>query len=61
MDTITALQRTEGFTAVLISHDLGIVLETADRVLVMHEGRIVEDGTSQQVHEDPTTTTPGCC
>jgi peptide/nickel transport system ATP-binding protein len=53
MDTITALQRTEGFTAVLISHDLGIVLETADRVLVMHEGRIVEDGTSQQVHEDP--------
>ncbi|GAB3399847.1 ABC transporter ATP-binding protein [Schumannella luteola] len=53
MDTIRALQQSEGFTAVLISHDLGIVLESTERVLVMHEGRIVEDGTSQQILEDP--------
>ncbi|MCJ0700086.1 ABC transporter ATP-binding protein [Frigoribacterium faeni] len=53
MDTIIALQRSEGFTAVLISHDLGIVLESAQRVLVMHEGRIVEDGASLDVLEDP--------
>ncbi len=53
MDTIVDLQRTEGFTAVLISHDLGIVLEATQRVLVMHEGRIVEDAPSQQVLRSP--------
>ncbi|GAB2977131.1 ABC transporter ATP-binding protein [Frigoribacterium salinisoli] len=53
MDTIVGLQRSEGFTAVLISHDLGIVLEATDRVLVLHEGRIVEDGPSPRVLADP--------
>ncbi|MFB9375940.1 ABC transporter ATP-binding protein [Kineococcus gynurae] len=53
METIATLQRSEGFTAVLISHDLGIVLESADRVLVMHEGRVVEDGPSRAVLDAP--------
>jgi peptide/nickel transport system ATP-binding protein len=53
MDTIIELQRSEGFTAILISHDLGIVLEATERVLVMHEGRIVEDGRSVEVLRDP--------
>ncbi|MFZ6991413.1 ABC transporter ATP-binding protein [Curtobacterium sp. RRHDQ66] len=53
MDTIIELQRSEGFTAVLISHDLGIVLEATERVLVMHEGRIVEDGGSRAILRDP--------
>jgi oligopeptide/dipeptide ABC transporter ATP-binding protein len=43
MQTIQELQRANGFTALLISHDLGIVLEATDRVLVMYAGRIVED------------------
>ncbi len=53
METIRELQREEGFTAILISHDLGTVLESAERVLVMHEGRIVEDGPSRRVLEQP--------
>jgi len=53
MDTIIELQQSEGFTAVLISHDLGIVLEATERVLVMHEGRIVEDGGSKDILRDP--------
>ncbi|MEV7964144.1 ABC transporter ATP-binding protein [Oerskovia paurometabola] len=53
MDTIRELQAAEGFTAVLISHDLGVVLESAQRVVVMHEGEIVEDGASRQVFEAP--------
>ncbi|WP_324014360.1 ABC transporter ATP-binding protein [Microbacterium sp. JZ37] len=53
MDTIQALQRAEDFTAILISHDLGIVLEATDRVLVMHEGRIVEDAPSRDILERP--------
>ena len=46
METIQELQRDNGFTALLISHDLGVVLEATDRVLVMYAGRIVEDQPS---------------
>ncbi|WP_437386737.1 ABC transporter ATP-binding protein [Plantibacter flavus] len=53
MDTITELQQSEGFTAILISHDLGVVLEATQRVLVMHEGRIVEDAPSRDILERP--------
>jgi oligopeptide/dipeptide ABC transporter ATP-binding protein len=42
MATIQDLQRENGFTAILISHDLGVVLEATSRVLVMYAGRIVE-------------------
>jgi peptide/nickel transport system ATP-binding protein len=53
METITELQQEEGFTAILISHDLGIVLEATQRVLVMHDGRIVEDAPSKQILRSP--------
>jgi len=53
MNTIIELQRAENFTAILISHDLGIVLESAQRVMVMHEGRIVEDASADQILNDP--------
>jgi oligopeptide/dipeptide ABC transporter ATP-binding protein len=43
MQTIKDLQRDRGFTALLISHDLGVVLEATDRVMIMYAGRIVED------------------
>ncbi|SDD45025.1 peptide/nickel transport system ATP-binding protein [Sanguibacter gelidistatuariae] len=53
MGTIRELQKSENFTALLISHDLGIVLESTSRVMVMSEGVIVEDGTSQQILQSP--------
>jgi oligopeptide/dipeptide ABC transporter ATP-binding protein len=43
LQTIRELQRAEGFTALLISHDLGVVLQATQRVMVMYAGRIVED------------------
>jgi oligopeptide/dipeptide ABC transporter ATP-binding protein len=46
VQTIKELQREEGFTAVLITHDLGVVLEATDRTMVMYAGRIVEDQPS---------------
>jgi peptide/nickel transport system ATP-binding protein len=49
METIKELQRAQGFTALLISHDLGIVLEATDRVLVMYAGEIVEDQPSRDL------------
>ncbi|HEY2509041.1 MAG TPA: ABC transporter ATP-binding protein [Streptosporangiaceae bacterium] len=49
MQTIRDLQRDRGFSAVLISHDLGVVLEATDRVLVMYAGEIVEDTPAASV------------
>ena len=53
MNTIRELQKQEGFTAILISHDLGIVLESTTRVMVMHDGVIVEDAHSEQILRNP--------
>jgi oligopeptide/dipeptide ABC transporter ATP-binding protein len=53
MRTIQDLQRESGFTAILISHDLGTVLEATDRVLVMYAGRIVEDQPSKALLTGP--------
>lgn len=53
MDTIIELQKREKFTALLISHDLGIVLESAQRVMVMHEGEIVEDASASDILNRP--------
>jgi oligopeptide/dipeptide ABC transporter ATP-binding protein len=64
MQTIKDLQREHGFTAVLISHDLGVVLEATDRVLVMYAGRIVEDQPADQLlvgpHHPYTEALLGC-
>jgi len=54
MNTIRDLQASEKFTAILISHDLGIVLEATQRVLVMHDARIVEDASAQSILTAPT-------
>jgi oligopeptide/dipeptide ABC transporter ATP-binding protein len=53
MQTIKELQREHKFTALLISHDLGVVLESTDRVLVMYAGRIVEDQPSRDLLTGP--------
>jgi oligopeptide/dipeptide ABC transporter ATP-binding protein len=53
MQTIKELQRDNGFTAILISHDLGVVLEATDRVLVMYGGEIVEDQPSVNLLSGP--------
>jgi oligopeptide/dipeptide ABC transporter ATP-binding protein len=53
IETIQELQREIGFTALLISHDLGLVLDVTDRVLVMYAGQIVEDQPSGQMLREP--------
>jgi oligopeptide/dipeptide ABC transporter ATP-binding protein len=47
------LNRDRGLAVILITHDLGVVAEIADRVLVMYAGRIVETGTLDQIFYDP--------
>ncbi|WP_181765000.1 ABC transporter ATP-binding protein [Streptomyces albidus (ex Kaewkla and Franco 2022)] len=43
LDRLRELQRSLGFAVLFISHDLGTVMEMADRVMVMYAGEIVED------------------
>jgi peptide/nickel transport system ATP-binding protein len=47
------LNRERNLATILITHDLGVVAEVADRVLVMHEGRIVEHGSLDDVFYSP--------
>ncbi|MDW8290630.1 MAG: ABC transporter ATP-binding protein [Armatimonadota bacterium] len=47
------IQRQQGTAVLLITHDLGVVAYTCDRVLVMHEGRVVESGSVDEVLERP--------
>jgi peptide/nickel transport system ATP-binding protein len=47
------LQAETGMGLILITHDLGVVAEIADRVAVMHAGRIVESGPVRQVFHAP--------
>jgi oligopeptide/dipeptide ABC transporter ATP-binding protein len=47
------LNRERGLATILITHDLGVVAEVADRVLVMYAGRVVEQGTLDEIFYDP--------
>ena len=47
------LNRDRGLAMIMITHDLGVVAEVADRVAVMYAGRIVESGTLDEVFYDP--------
>ena len=51
---LAELQSEFNMALILISHDLGVVARTADRVAVMYAGRIVETGSSAQVFTAPT-------
>jgi oligopeptide transport system ATP-binding protein len=53
MDLLLDLQRENGTGIVLITHDLGVVAETADRVAVMYAGSIVETGAISEVFGRP--------
>ncbi len=47
------LQAKHGFSCLFISHDLGVVEQIADRVVVMHEGAIVEEGRRDEIFDHP--------
>ncbi|MBV9830576.1 MAG: ABC transporter ATP-binding protein [Marmoricola sp.] len=53
LELFQELQREQGFACLFISHDLGVVEMLADRVAVMHYGKIVELGPAEQVVRHP--------
>ncbi len=50
---IERLQQQFGMAVILITHDLGVIAESADEVAVMYAGRIVEQGSLDQIFYDP--------
>lgn len=50
---LAELRESRGLAYLLVSHDLAVVRETADRVAVMEEGRIVEAGSADEIYARP--------
>ena len=53
LDLINRLREKLGMAVLLITHDLGVVAETADKVVVMYCGRVVEQATVEQLFTTP--------
>ncbi len=53
IELLRELNRRRGLSILLITHDIGVVAEIADRVAVMYAGRIVEYGTLDEIFYDP--------
>ena len=53
LELLQQLNEEQGLSIILITHDLGVVAEIADRVLVMYAGQIVEQGTLDEIFYDP--------
>jgi branched-chain amino acid transport system ATP-binding protein len=52
MDTISAVVRSEGISAAIIEHDMDVVFAYSDRIVAMHQGTILADGTPEQIRRD---------
>jgi len=55
LDLVARLQRQHGTTLVYVSHDLNVVRRMCERVLVMHSGKVLEDGRIDDVFNAPRT------
>ncbi|MBN9244094.1 MAG: ABC transporter ATP-binding protein [Mesorhizobium sp.] len=53
LELLRDLQREHGTAIILITHDMGVVAEMADRVIVMRNGRTVEEGTAADIFARP--------
>ena len=53
MDLLVKLKEERGMATLLITHDLGIVAESADRVAIMYAGNILETASVDQLYADP--------
>lgn len=53
LDLIRKLNKNTGTAIVMITHDLGVVSELCERVIVMYTGRIVEDAPAEEIFKNP--------
>lgn len=53
LELLKDLQKREGCSIMLITHDLGVIAEMADEVVVMYAGRVIEKGTASEIFHHP--------
>ena len=53
LELLRELQKSQGTSVILITHDMGVVAEMADRVIIMRHGRVVEQGTTLDIFARP--------
>lgn len=53
LELLKELQREQGCSIMLITHDLGVIAEMADEVVVMYAGRVIEKGTARDIFLNP--------
>src|SRR5690625_2707438 len=53
LDLLNELKQSLGMTLLFITHDLGVVAEIADNVIVMRDGKVVESGPVSEIFHDP--------
>lgn len=61
LQLIAVLQKEMAMGVIFITHDMGVVADIADRVLVMYRGEAVESGTVEEIFRAPQHPTPGRC
>jgi branched-chain amino acid transport system ATP-binding protein len=57
MDIVTSIVRSQNITAVVVEHDMDIVFRYSDRIVAMHQGTILADGTPDQIRRNEAVTT----
>ena len=53
LELLKDIQRKQGCSIMLITHDLGVIAEMADEVVVMYAGRVIEKGTASEIFHNP--------
>ena len=53
LELLKDLQKKQGCSIMLITHDLGVIAEMADEVVVMYAGKVIEKGTTQEIFHNP--------
>lgn len=53
LNLLNDLKKELGFTAIFISHDLSVVRYISDRIMVMHKGKIIEQGDAEKIYHHP--------
>jgi branched-chain amino acid transport system ATP-binding protein len=57
MDTITSIVRSTGISAAIIEHDMDVVFNYSDRIVAMHQGTILADGTPDEIRRNEAVIT----
>ena len=57
MDTVTSVVRSMGISAAIIEHDMDVVFNYSDRIVAMHQGAILADGTPDEIRRNEAVTT----